>query len=297
MGNRCLIVPVNTETGVYSDLGIYLHWYGHRSSVEAFLEYARRAELPSMSPGPYEPFDLAGVVEMYRIMQNTIQDPGHTVYLSAIPRTLSEADSPGDNGIFIVDGFDIIGRIDGRGTDSRVGYDLDEFMLTIDSRQPKNMQLGEAFLTAKRIPVAEVKPGDLVYRRMFTNTQADTHGAVHGFEPLEVAEKDFCKEGYRAGELFVGLRSYEPSDTVAVAAPGTPSVTVSCRTEGGGTIYKFEVDGQLHRLDGPALIEVRSGEITYQAWYRHGQPIPPQVPLGQTASFSATQSVESGVVL
>ena len=28
MGNRCLIVPVNTETGVYSDLGIYLHWYG-----------------------------------------------------------------------------------------------------------------------------------------------------------------------------------------------------------------------------------------------------------------------------
>lgn len=125
---------MNTETGVYSDLDIYLHWYGHRSGVEAFLEYTRRAGLPPISPGPYEPFDLTGVVEMYWITQNTIQNPGHTVCLSVIPRILSKADSPGDNGILIVDGFDIIGRVDGRGTNSGVGYDLNEFMLTIDSR-------------------------------------------------------------------------------------------------------------------------------------------------------------------
>lgn len=152
MGNRCLIVPKGQE-----NLGVYLHWNGGVDSVTAFLEYCKIKD--------YRPFggknaDGYGIARFCQVVGNCFGG-GLSIGIEAITTELTEdyADAY-DNGIYIIDGWEICKRICPSG---REGYDLMEMLISIDKSQPEEEQLGEGFLKAEEVDVADLEIGDRVY--------------------------------------------------------------------------------------------------------------------------------------
>lgn len=70
---------------------------------------------------------------------------------------------PGDNGIYVIRGWEIVGRVpDGIG--EQMDYPLDEMLKEIDTAQPKDQRLGD-FLDAEEVPVTSLEVGDEVFVR------------------------------------------------------------------------------------------------------------------------------------
>jgi len=90
-----------------------------------------------------------------------------------------------DNGLYIVDGWEIVGRKGFKGNEQSY-YDLQDMLMEIDATQPVDQQLGKEFLTAKIIPTKSLKIGDKVLLQNY-------HGEV---ENLEVV-------GFKDGEPYV----------------------------------------------------------------------------------------------
>lgn len=152
MGNRCLIVPKGQE-----NLGVYLHWNGGVDSVTAFLEYCKMKE--------YRPFggknaDGYGIARFCQVVGNYFGG-GLSIGIEAITTELTEDYAEAyDNGIYIIDGWEICKRICPSG---REGYDLMEMLIDIDKSQPEEEQLGEGFLRAEEVDAADLEIGDKVY--------------------------------------------------------------------------------------------------------------------------------------
>lgn len=77
--------------------------------------------------------------------------------------TTDEQMDPGDNGIYVIEGWAIVERIGGYDYGSD-GYDHDEMLRDIDKSQPEDQQLG-AYLDADVVPVSDLSVGDRVYMR------------------------------------------------------------------------------------------------------------------------------------
>lgn len=152
MGNRCLIVPKGQE-----NLGVYLHWNGGVDSVTAFLEYCKIKD--------YRPFggknaDGYGIARFCQVVGNYFGG-GLSIGIEAITTELTEDYAEAyDNGIYIIDGWEICKRICPSG---REGYDLMEMLIDIDKSQPEEEQLGEGFLKAEEVDAADLEIGDRVY--------------------------------------------------------------------------------------------------------------------------------------
>ena len=152
MGNRCLIVPKGQE-----NLGVYLHWNGGVDSVTAFLTYCKMKE--------YRPFggknaDGYGIARFVQVVGNFFGG-GLSIGIEAITTELTE-DYAGayDNGIYIIDGWEICQRINPAGHE---GYDLMKMLIDIDKAQPTEEQLGEEYLKSEEVDAAELEIGDRVY--------------------------------------------------------------------------------------------------------------------------------------
>jgi hypothetical protein len=152
MGNRCLIVPKGQE-----NLGVYLHWNGGVDSVTAFLTYCKMKE--------YRPFggknaDGYGIARLCQVVGNYFGG-ALSIGIEAITEELTEdyADAY-DNGIYVIDGWEICKRISPSGNE---GYDLLEMLIDIDKAQPTEEQLGEDYLRAEEVEVADLEIGDRVY--------------------------------------------------------------------------------------------------------------------------------------
>ena len=152
MGNRCLIVPKGQK-----NLGVYLHWNGGVDSVTAFLEYCKIKD--------YRPFggknaDGYGIARFCQVVGNYFGG-GLSIGIEAITTELTEDYAEAyDNGIYIIDGWEICKRICPSG---REGYDLMEMLIDIDKSQPEEEQLGEGFLRAEEVDAADLEIGDKVY--------------------------------------------------------------------------------------------------------------------------------------
>lgn len=152
MGNRCLIVPKGQE-----NLGVYLHWNGGVDSVTAFLEYCKIKD--------YRPFggknaDGYGIARFCQVVGNYFGG-GLSIGIEAITTELTEDYAEAyDNGIYIIDGWEICKRICPSGHE---GYDLMEMLISIDKSQPEEEQLGEGFLKAEEVDAADLEIGDRVY--------------------------------------------------------------------------------------------------------------------------------------
>lgn len=151
MGNRAVITT--QESWKYGGLGIYLHWNGGRDSVEAFLEYCR---LRGFRTGDY------GLARLTQVIANFFGG-GLCVGIGTLWKM--DCDN-GDNGVYIIDGWEIVDRAFFNGVEQHE-YNMQEMLQAIDERQPESERLGSDFFDAKLLPVKEIKLGDVVWVQEF----------------------------------------------------------------------------------------------------------------------------------
>lgn len=151
MGNRAVICTEKAWENC--GLGIYLHWNGGRDSVEGFLKYC---ELKGYrSPASDESYAMARLVQVI----SNFFGGGLSIGINTLWKT--DLDN-GDNGVYIIDGWEISGRryFDGEEQDY---YDINEVLKAIDEAQPASEQLGKEFFEAVETPVEELKVGDEIF--------------------------------------------------------------------------------------------------------------------------------------
>ena len=131
MGNRAVIT--SKENFDNNGVGIYLHWNGGRDSVEAFLTYCKLK-------GYREPtYDNYGWARLTQVIANFFGGE-----LSVGVDVVSHLDCDNyDNGVYIIDGWEIVGREYFSGQE-QFEYDLLELLLGINNSQPVDEQLDEA---------------------------------------------------------------------------------------------------------------------------------------------------------
>lgn len=124
MGNMAVITTPDKR------LGIYLHWNGGRDSVEAFLAYC---EMQGYRPPSC---DCYGWARMAQVIGNFF---GGSLSVGIDEYERLDRDN-GDNGVYIVDGWDIVGREFVRHREQS-GYDLVEFLEGLDECMEPDDQL------------------------------------------------------------------------------------------------------------------------------------------------------------
>lgn len=146
MGNRAIVKPVG------QDIGVYLHWNGGIDSVTAFLKYCELKGFRSFE-------DSYGLARFTQVVTNFFGG-GLSVGIETGVKETKEYAEWIDNGVYVVKGWNIVRHL--YGTESREGYDLDEFLKEIDVRQPLTERLGE-FLDGVETDISDIKVGDTVF--------------------------------------------------------------------------------------------------------------------------------------
>lgn len=150
MGNRAVITTLQNYN--HNGVGVYLHWNGGRDSVEGFLEYMKLKQFRSPDK------DCYGWARLCQVIGNFF---GGTLSIGI--DTVNHLDTNnGDNGVYIIRGWDIISRKDFDGIEQNQ-YKLDEMLETIDACQPEDEQLGKEFLAAKQTQTSKIRVGDEVF--------------------------------------------------------------------------------------------------------------------------------------
>ena len=135
MGNRAFIRFKG------QDAGVYLHWNGGMDSVKPMLEYCRLKGFR---------FDDYGVARFCQVIGNWF---GGDLSIG-VDSTKGVSDSsldPGDNGVYIVENWKIIGRYPRRDHEQNE-YDPIEFMIDIDRKQPEREKLGAEYIREFAFP-------------------------------------------------------------------------------------------------------------------------------------------------
>jgi hypothetical protein len=126
MGNRAVI------TNFEHRIGVYLHWNGGRDSVEAFLKYCELKGYRSPDS------DCYGWASLVTVISNFFGS-GRSVGIDVLAKL--DTDN-GDNGLYIIKGWQIVGRSFLRNNEQRE-HGLIEALRSIDETQPKNSQIPE----------------------------------------------------------------------------------------------------------------------------------------------------------
>lgn len=138
MGNRAVITASNAADVAQSkDIGLYLHWNGGRDSVTAFLTYCKAKGYRAPDEDSY------GMARLAQVIGNFFGGG-----LSIGIDTCDNLDCDNrDNGVYIIKGWDIVGRQYKRGGEQS-GYDLLECLEAINEAQPQKEQLTQEELEA-----------------------------------------------------------------------------------------------------------------------------------------------------
>lgn len=129
MGNRAVIT---TKANFKNNgIGVYLHWNGGRDSVNAFLKYCDAKGYRQPDKDDY------GFARLVQVIGNFFGG-GNSVGVG----TVDSLDCDNwDNGVYIIEGWDIVGREYFHGEEQNA-YDLAEFMKGIDEKMPVSEQIG-----------------------------------------------------------------------------------------------------------------------------------------------------------
>ena len=122
MGNRAVITTEKEE------IGVYLHWNGGRDSVEAFLAVCK--ELNHRPPEE----DCYGFARLCQVIGNFF---GGTNSLGIDKIENLDCDN-GDNGMYIIKNWEIVGRKFHNDGPEQKEYDLTEMIQGIKDKQPVN---------------------------------------------------------------------------------------------------------------------------------------------------------------
>lgn len=150
MGNRCVITTPQRK------VGLYLHWNGGRDTVEPLLRYC---ELKGYRPPSSDEY---GWARLCQVVGNFF---GGTTSIGIGAYTTDERMDPGDNGIYVVDGWEIVDRVglyDGFSEQDEYGFD--EMLRAFDEAMPEGERLGE-FLDSVEVPASELRLRDEVWLR------------------------------------------------------------------------------------------------------------------------------------
>lgn len=148
MGNRAFIMAEGASTG------IYLSWNGGRDSVEAFLQYAELSGLPPLGR------KNEGLPAFVTVLVNFFGNHGLHVHLDQCDPEWPQGSDPGDNGVYVVNGFGITGRYGICGPEQQ-RHELDALLRSIDAAQPERDRLG-AYLDAVEVATSDLQAGDQV---------------------------------------------------------------------------------------------------------------------------------------
>lgn len=170
MGNRAIVKPID------KNVGVYLHWNGGIESVSAFLEYCKLKEYRDFG-GAYS--DGYGIARFCQVVGNFFGG-GLSVGLETDVTESEEMAEWIDNGIYVIDGWDICRRI-GAPDDKNMAEVSQEMLLYIDQQQPEKEQLGKDYILAEIVDVSEVKVGDKVFVMKYEG-KPDVH-TVMGIAP------------------------------------------------------------------------------------------------------------------
>lgn len=150
MGNRAVITTLQNYNN--NGIGIYLHWNGGRDSVEGFLEYMKLKQHRAPET------DCYGWARLCQVIGNFF---GGTTSIGIDTVNRLDTDN-GDNGVYIIRGWDIVGRKNFDGPE-QMYYPLDEMLESIDRSQPVEEQLGKEFFASTPTPTDELLVGDEVF--------------------------------------------------------------------------------------------------------------------------------------
>lgn len=151
MGNRAILKPVG------SNVGVYLHWNGGRDSVEAFLKYCEMRGFRAFGGAAADGYGKA------RFMQVVGNFFGGALSIGvAEDVTMGPESDCGDNGVYEIDGWKIVGRFPKNAHEQR-GYSMQDMLESIDEAQPRNDRFGKRYLRAKVVPTKQLRVGDTVY--------------------------------------------------------------------------------------------------------------------------------------
>lgn len=163
MDNRAVI------TTPEKDLALYLHWNGGRDTVEPLLKYC---ELQGFRPPSSDSY---GWARLAQVVGNFFGGS-----LSVGIDRFSKLGDQGDNGVYVIDGWKIVERIENSYDEDynvtgwqafpesreQREYDFDEMLSEFDRAMPEDLQLGD-FLDSIEVPVSELRVGDVVYMREY----------------------------------------------------------------------------------------------------------------------------------
>ena len=150
MGNRAVITT--KENFENNGVGVYVHWNGGRDSVEGFLKYCELRGFRSPDT------DCYGWARLVQVIANFMGADGLSVGIDTVDNL--DCDN-GDNGVYIIKGWQIVGR-EHFDWGEQNEYGLNDMLKSIDEAQPREQQLGD-FLSAKEVDLKDVKIGDTVY--------------------------------------------------------------------------------------------------------------------------------------
>lgn len=202
MGNRAVITTPERK------LGVYLHWNGGRDSVEAFLKYCDLRGFRAPDTDEY------GWARLCQVIANYMGASGLSVGIG--PYTTDRRMDPGDNGIYVIHGWEIVERVpDGIG--EQMDYPLDGMLKEIDSAQPADQQLGD-FLDAEEVPVSSLGLGDRVFFREVDGRYRAYE--IEGFGPAGTVVNGRNVEGVPYARRYdaPGLPAHENINNYVLAA-------------------------------------------------------------------------------
>lgn len=134
MGNRAVITASKAyNVAGSSDIGVYLHYNGGRDSVEAFLTYCKLRGFRTPTSDNY------GWAYLCTVIGNFFGD-GLSL---GIDKCSSLDCRNGDNGVYVIEGWEIKKRLYHEGRPEQRKHDLVEMVVAIDEAQPVRVQLGE----------------------------------------------------------------------------------------------------------------------------------------------------------
>lgn len=127
MGNRAVITTKDNFEN--NGVGVYLHWNGSPECVKGFLEYCKRKEYRSPDT------DCYGWARLCQVAANFF-DNGLSVGIDTIDKLDC---NNGDNGVYIIEGWDIVDRkcSDIELEDIKINED---FIDVIDKYQPQPLR-------------------------------------------------------------------------------------------------------------------------------------------------------------
>lgn len=120
MGNRAVITTKKKK------IGVYLHWNGGRDSVEGFLAYCKKAGYRTPES------DCYGWARLCQVIGNYF---GGALSLGIDRFEALEKSADFDNGVYIIEGWEIVGRERFEGQEQRK-YPLDQMLAEIEEAQP-----------------------------------------------------------------------------------------------------------------------------------------------------------------